>query len=81
MELSPLGYALAGAAIVIVLALIGYGADWGIRKRIKSEVGNRLRERADNLRAQADQGMGFEGFAPGEPDCQDCPQTEEEDDE
>ncbi len=81
MELSPLGYALVGAAIVIVLIAIGAAADWGLRKRIKNEVSKRLRARTDMLREQANQGMGFQGFDPGEPDCQDCPETEGDDDE
>ena len=71
--------AIIVVGVLIILGLLGWQYDGTIRKRIRSEVGTRLRERADNLRAQANQGMGLEGFDPGEPDCQDCPETEDDD--
>ena len=66
---------------LVILSLLGWTYDGTIRKRIKDEIGSRLRERAEILREQANMGMGLEGFDPGEPGCQDCPETEDEPEE
>ena len=66
---------------LVILSLLGWTYDGTIRKRIRDEVGSRLRERADILREQANMGMGLTGFDPGEEDCQDCPETEDEPEE
>ena len=79
VELQPWVWALIGAAVALLLVVAGYAADWGLRKRIRNEVSRRLRERADTLRAQANQGMGLSGYDPGEPGCQDCPDVEDDD--
>ena len=66
---------------LVILSLLGWTYDGTIRKRIRDEVGSRLRERAEILREQANMGMGLTGFDPGEEDCQDCPETEDEPEE
>ncbi len=66
MELTPIGYALVGAAIVIVLGLIGYAADWGLRKRLRQALEQRGRD--ENRAAQRLELLGgrsrLEGWDP-----------------
>ncbi len=66
MQLSPLGYALVGAAIVIVLIALGAAADWGLRKRLRQALEQRGRD--ENLAAQRLELMGgrsrLEGWDP-----------------
>ncbi len=67
-------YFAIGAGVVLLLAGIGYLADWGIRHRVKSEVGSRMRERAETLRQQAETVGWGEGYdsTPGGDGCEDC---------
>jgi hypothetical protein len=66
MGLSPVGYALVGAAIVVVLIGIGYLADWGLRKRLRQALEQRGRD--ENRAAQRLELMGgrsrLEGWDP-----------------
>ena len=68
--------AIIVVGILIILGLLGWQYDGTIRKRIRSEVGQRLRERADTLREQADT-LGW-GDGHDQPatlvadDCEDC---------
>ena len=53
---------LIAVGVLAVLVGLGWLTDWTLRKRISTAVGERLRQRADTLRAQANDGMGFDGF-------------------
>ena len=73
--------AIIVVGILIILGLLGWQYDGTIRKRIKSEIGQRLRERADVLREQADT-LGW-GDGHDQPatlvadDCEDCGDDDE----
>lgn len=67
-------WAAIGAGVLLLLVGIGYLADWGIRHRVKAEVGSRLRERAETLRQQAEtwgMGSGYDS-TPGGDGCEEC---------
>ena len=70
---------LCGLAI---LGLLGWTYDGTIRKRIRTEVGSRLRERADTFRDQANT-LGW-GDGHDQPptlvadDCEDCGDDDDE---
>ncbi len=67
-------WAAIAAGVILLLVGIGYLADWGIRQRVKAEVGNRMRERADTLRQQAETVGWGEGHdrKPGGDPCENC---------
>ncbi len=67
-------WAAIGAGIVLLLVGIGYLADWGLRKRIKSEIGKRMRERADVLREQVST-LGW-GDGVDSEECEGCDEDE-----
>ena len=73
--------AIIVVGVLIILSLLGWQYDGTIRKRIKSEIGERLRERADTLRDQANT-LGW-GDGHDQPatlvadDCEDCGDDDE----
>ena len=73
--------AIIVVGVLIILSLLGWQYDGTIRKRIKSEIGERLRERADVLRDQANT-LGW-GDGHDQPatlvadDCEDCGDDDE----
>ena len=73
--------AIIVVGILIILSLLGWQYDGTIRKRIKSEIGERLRERADVLRDQTNT-LGW-GDGHDQPatlvadDCEDCGDDDE----
>ena len=73
--------AIIVVGVLIILSLLGWQYDGTIRKRIRSEIGERLRERADVLREQANT-LGW-GDGHDQPatlvadDCEDCGDDDE----